>query len=70
MWCGQCSKEFPRDCTCADRDKRLAEISGMSHLAITYCSGCGEHATMCECEDPKPSREMRVQGRIIRTYPA
>ena len=65
MWCGACQNEFPSDCKCSDRDERLARLGMSRHLAMTYCSGCGEYYSLCKCPAPKPEREKRVQGRII-----
>ena len=67
MFCMKCNKPFPSKCTCADRDARFQYLQGPagSRVVLTFCSGCGEHYTMCQCPEPKPPREVRSEGRIV-----
>lgn len=69
LGCSKCGNEFPGLCTCLDRDARLEKIGKSRHLALTFCSGCGEHVGLCKCSEPKPAREHRVAGRIIGPLP-
>ena len=66
MWCTKCNHDFPAECECADRDTRFASLTGASHVALTFCSGCGAYHSLCKCPEPKPALETRNQGRIIR----
>ena len=59
MFCGICKNDFPGECTCADRDERLALVSKSKHIAMRVCAACNKHADLCKCPDG-PSTELRV----------
>ncbi|KKL23611.1 hypothetical protein LCGC14_2423640 [marine sediment metagenome] len=65
MWCGKCNEQFPHDCTCADRDERVASLAGSSHLASRWCVRCDKHYGFCECGE-YAEWMMKSGGR---TYP-
>ena len=64
MYCMKCSHHVAH-CTCPDIDARLASLSH-PNVALTFCSGCGEYHARCQCPEPKPLREMRSEGRILK----
>ena len=68
MWCIKCDHDLG-SCVCPDLQERLQALAGPqgSHVALSYCSGCGEYYARCKCPDPKPTLEMRNMGRIIGT---
>lgn len=47
MWCIQCERQL-HECTCPDLQDRLKVLGQSEHLALTYCSGCGEYAPLCQ----------------------
>lgn len=68
MWCCRCNKQFPRDCACEDRDKRVESMRGMSGVASRVCSVCNKHADLCECPDG-PSTVLESKGQRFRIRP-
>ena len=68
MFCIKCGHDIA-SCTCPDIDERLAAIGESGHVILTFCSGCGAHATRCKCPHPKPALEQRLRGKICGTIP-
>ena len=51
MFCVKCKNDLD-DCTCEDREERMASLRNNKHFIYKMCRTCEKHYAFCKCETP------------------